>query len=250
MKFQEYLTESINDKGIMKAIILGGLSASGKSTVIRTVMLDGSFPIAISNTDKWTEYYSGGDWAKIGGKVKQLSNKDIQRYINSLRPVYVDSVSGNMTIFSRRVNILKALGYDVKMVFVKTGKRTSIKRVLDRNKGQSRQASTDFIKDTFDKFYCKGEYDTKGCTDSIAQYTKFLDEPPIIVDANDNMLIDDVVKKIHNKVVGFLKSPIKNKKGKLLIDYMRKNGYKYYNEVPEEWLQGHGFPRPKDISYY
>ena len=250
MKFSQYIQESINDKSIMKAVILGGLSASGKSTILRTVMMDGSIPIGISNTDKWTEYYHGGEWSKIGGQVKHLSNKVMQNYINSLRPIYIDTVSGNMTIFRRRIDILKNLGYDVRMVFVKTGKRTAIKRLLNRNKSQERQVDPKFTRDTFDKFYCKGEYKSKGCMDSISQFTKILDEPPIIIDTNDNMLIDNVIKKVHNKVVGYLKSPIKNPKGKLLIDFMRKEGYKYYSEVPEEWLVGNGFPRPKDVSYY
>jgi len=48
----------------------------------------------------------------------------------------------------------------------------------------------------------------------------------------------------------YLGSPIKNKKGKKLIDHMKKNGYKYYREIPEEWLIGNGYPRLKDLIYY
>lgn len=248
MKFKEYLTESINDKGIMKAVILGGLSGSGKSTVVNTIITDGAFPIVTSNTDKWTDHFEG-DYITHRPKIKHLTSTQLINSLNSLLPIYIDTVSGNISIFKRRVNELRNIGYDVKMVFVEIDIETSLKRLENRNKQQNRQVDPQFAIDTFNRFYCKGEFKTPGCIDNIQQYSSVLGEKPIIV-KGDVLSFDKTAKKIYNKVVNFLKAPIKNKKGKLLIDFMKKNGYKYYNDVPEEWLVGHGFPKLKDIVYY
>ena len=86
MKFKEYLSESINDKGIMKAIILGGLSASGKTTIINKIITDGSFPISIPNTDIWTEYYKG-EYESNRLKIKKLTSTQMMFAINSLLPI-------------------------------------------------------------------------------------------------------------------------------------------------------------------
>jgi hypothetical protein len=50
MKFNQYLTEGINDKGIFKAIFMGGSSASGKSYVIKQIS-SGSISPRLVNTD-------------------------------------------------------------------------------------------------------------------------------------------------------------------------------------------------------
>ena len=248
MKFKEYLSESINDKGIMKAIILGGLSASGKTTIINKIITDGSFPISIPNTDIWTEYYKG-EYESNRLKIKKLTSTQMMFAINSLLPIYIDTVSGNISIFKRRVNELKNMGYDIKMVFVETDIDIALKRVIKRNKETKRQVPIEFIKDTYNKFYCKGKYKTPGCTDSITQFASVLGEKPIII-KGDVISFDKTSQKIYNKVVKFLNSSVKNKKGKILLDFMRKEGYKYYNDIPKEWLIGHGYPRLNDITYY
>ncbi len=248
MKFKQYLKESINDKGIMKAIILGGLSGSGKTTVINTIITDGSFPIVTSNTDKWTEHYQG-DYETNRPKIKHLTQVNLLNSINSLLPIYIDTVSGNISIFKRRVNELRNIGYDIKMVFVKINLKTSLDRLDKRNKSQQRQVDPQYAIDTFNRFYCKDKYKTPGCIENMKQYTSILGEKPIIVNG-DVITFDKTSKKVYNKVVQFLNAPLKNPKGKKLLDYMKKNGYKYYNDVPEEWLRGHGYPRLTEIVYY
>ena len=245
MKFKEYIIESINDKGIFKAIILGGLPAAGKTTVIKKVISNGSFPISIPDADYWTEKH-GGVWSP---ENKRLTNSTYHMTINSLRPLYIDTVSGNPEDFKNRVNDLKSIGYDVDMVFVDIDVETAIKRVKKRNIQQNRQVSTQYIINTYNKIYGGGKYKKIDATPLFKQYSKILGKSPIIVNGKVTEW-NDTTKKVYNKVTNFLKSPIKNKKGQKLVDFMRKKGYKYYMDIPEEWLIGNGYPRLNSISYY
>jgi len=237
MRFQQYITESINDKGILKCVMLGGLSASGKSTIMRKI-LDGNIPIKSVNTDKFTEYFDpkNQNWKKYGKKTKDLTNKELVFHLNSLLPIYLDSVSANIDDFKRRLKIIKNMGYDVSMLFVNTSKRTSIKRSINREKSGGREVIPKHIKDTYDKFFCKGTYDTPDCAPPLGVFTSILGAENItIVNNNDNMVTDKVVNDLYKKMYKYYMQPVKNEKGKKLLDYMKKNGYKYYNEVPKEW---------------
>ncbi len=245
MRFKQYITESINDKGIMKAVILGGLPTAGKTTVIKSIISNGSFPIGVPDGDYWTEKHND-QWTE---REKFLTNSQYLMTINGLRPIYIDTVSGNPEDFKNRVRDLRDVGYDVTMVFVDLDLSSALERNTKRNKEQVRQVPDRFIKNTFDKFYMKGKYDTIGATPMFKQFSKILGKKPIVVDGKD-LSWNDTNKKVYNKVTKFLSSPIKNKKGKQLVDYMRKKGYKYYMDVEDEWLIGHGYPRLQSLSYY
>jgi len=246
MRLQQYINESINDKGIMKAIILGGMPNSGKSTVIKSVMSNGSFPISIPDADYWTEKH-GGVWSS---ENKRLAYSTYIITINGLRPIYLDTVSGNFSDFKTRYRDLKDIGYDVTMVFVDLDLETAIKRGEKRNKLQKRQVPLKHIKDTYDSIYGKGKYKSFGSTPLFKQYSSLLGHDPIIVSGDNSTEWNDINKKVYNQVTKFLSDPIKNPKGKKLVDYMKQNGYKYYMDVPKEWLISHGYPLLKDISYY
>lgn len=61
MRLSKYLlTESINDKGIFKAIFMAGTPGAGKSYVINKIN-DGKIQPRIVNTDKLTEYFGKGE---------------------------------------------------------------------------------------------------------------------------------------------------------------------------------------------
>ncbi len=246
MRFQQYIIESINDKGIMKAVILGGMPNSGKSTVIKNVISDGSYPISIPDADYWTEKHDG-KWLEDN---KRLAYSTYIITINGLRPLYLDTVSGNFADFKTRYRDLTDIGYDVTMVFVDLDLETALERGEKRNKSQKRQVSLKYIKDTYDSIYGKGKYKSFGSTPLFKQYSSLLGHTPIIVDGSVSKDWNDITKKSYNEVIKFLASPIKNPKGKKLVDYMKKMGYKYYMDIPKEWLISHGYPLLKDISYY
>ena len=249
MRLQQYLNESINDKGLLKSVIFGGLPASGKSTIIKKILSDGTYSIKVINTDKWTELYNG-DYVNNRQKIKHLSRKEVLNGVNSLRPLYFDTVSSNMAIFKRRVQGLENLGYDTRMIFADISYDTAVERVIARNKRIKRQVDLSFVKQSFEKFYGTGKFSGIDKIPLFKQFQLILGQKNVIVVNSKNLSFNDTNKKVYNSVMRYLGSPLKNKKGKKLLDYMRKNGYKYYNEVPDEFLIGNGFTLLKDIKYY
>jgi len=248
MRFQNYINESINDKGILKAVMLGGMPAAGKTTIVKKIITDGSFPIKVVNTDKWTEHF-GGDYVHNKTAIKKLSKTDYILTLNSLLPLYLDTTSGNLGIFKKRTDELKQMGYDVAMVFADIDVDTAIERVKERNKKIKRQVDIEFIRQKYDTFYDSGKYKSITDTPFYKQLTSILGSRPIVVNTKD-LSWNTINKKIYNKVVKYLGSGIKNPRGQKLVDFMKKNGYKYYKDIPEEWLMKNGYPRLQDITYY
>ena len=248
MRLQQYLTESINDKGILKSVMLGGMPAAGKTTIVKQVITDGTFPIKVVNTDKWTEYFKG-DYSDNRAKIKKLSKTDYINTLDSLLPLYLDTTSGNLSIFKKRTDELRMFGYDVKMVFADIDVETAIERVKVRNKKIKRQVDTDFIRQKFDTFYGGKDHTSIVDTQFYKKISNILGERPIVVNTKD-LSWNKATKKVYNVVSKYLNSPVKNKRGQILIDYMKKNGYIYYREVPQEWLIDNGYPLLSDITYY
>ena len=63
--FKEFLNEGINDKGLYKAVFLGGTPGSGKSYVQKQVK-DGTIEPRIVNTDKFIEFLANKRNIDIG----------------------------------------------------------------------------------------------------------------------------------------------------------------------------------------
>jgi len=60
MKLQQFIiNESINDKGILKSVFMGGTPGAGKSYVLKKIT-DGNVNPRIVNTDTWTEFLKVG----------------------------------------------------------------------------------------------------------------------------------------------------------------------------------------------
>lgn len=237
MRLLEYINESINDKALMKAVFFVGYPGSGKTTISRLVT-DGSLPIMVVSSDIWTEFYGDHkgrtEWSDIGSKVKSFTITGLKTNTDGLLPVFVDTTGANIDNFRNRVNILKDIGYDVSMVIVDVKPETSVERVQKRNKEMTRQVDTDFLLKAHQQI-----------TKVLPKFKQLV--PDHITVKNDNLTDADVLKA-YRKVVKFFNKPIQNEKGKKLVDYMRKQGYKYYREVPEEWKRSNGYPDITDNS--
>lgn len=227
MRLTSLLSESINDKAIFKALFVAGFPGSGKTTMIKAVH-DGSLPVMQVNSDVWTEYYMKFDrraWDDIGKLVKRHSLSNVYHNLNALLPLYVDSTGTNPNMFKRRVEILTEYGYDLKMIMIDVDIETSKARAKKREEGGGRVVDMKYIDKAYDQI--KGD---------IGMYKKNIPDYKTIRN-NDGEFGPKFLKKISNEVFSFFSSPIKNQKGKDIVDFMRKNGYKYYNEIPEEVKQ-------------
>lgn len=218
MRFKDFMSESIEDKGIFKAVFMAGTPGSGKSYVIKRIN-SGVIEPRIVNTDIWTEWFGDGgsvDWKEYGGRIKLLSKKQLSLYLNSLLPLWVDGTSGNPPAMMRRNGILKSLGYDTAMIWIDT----PLEDALERNRNRKRVVDEDMIKRMYDKVSSLKPY----YVSEFSNFTEILN--------GEGELIDKTIISAYRKMEKFFNSPIQNPIGKEFEDTMRKNKWKYMSEVP------------------
>jgi predicted kinase len=231
MRLQTFINESINDKAILKSVFFVGYPGAGKTTIIKKIK-DASMPVVSISTDIWTEFYGDKygvtDWGRIGDRAKELTVADLINKVNGMFPIFVDTTGADVGRFAKRVQLLRDIGYDVSLIVVDVDFKTSMDRVSLRNTNIKRQVSQEFIKRAYSSI-----------SKSIPVFKSVIPDHKTVVNKN---MSDEETIKVYNMIMKKLNSPVENDKGKKLLDYMRKNGYKYYNEIPLQWREENGYP--------
>ena len=120
MTFKQFIDESINDKGILKAVFVVGIPGAGKSYTIK--QLTGGVAPKIVNTDKATEFLSkkfeiesnSETWKSFfRDKTRPMTTAMLTNYLNGMLPLFVDGTSNDVSNVLGRAGILESLGYDV-----------------------------------------------------------------------------------------------------------------------------------------
>ena len=223
LSFKEFIAESIEDKGILKAVFLAGSPGAGKSYTVSKIA-DGSIEPRIVNTDKFFEFLSskakqklstveGADeaWEFMSDKTKHLTMSSLGQYLNSMLPLIIDGTSSNPNNLLMRVGILESLGYDVSMVYVKTDLDTAIKRVNSRN----RKVPEEFIVKVFNEMQESEDF-YKG------KFSTFVE-----INNNDGELTDAAITAAFKKMRSFYTQDVKNPVGKRIVDQLRDEKQKY-----------------------
>lgn len=227
MKFLNYIdsfiNESINDKGIFKAIFVCGSPGAGKSYTI-SKLTSGSISPRVVNTDRYTEYFGKGfnlsaeQWSYYSSKIKELNINQLTHYINSMLPLWIDSTSSNPQNTLKRIGILESYGYDTACVWINTSLETSLRR----NSQRKRQVPENFIKETYEKIQkLKPFYKNK--------FSHFWE-----VNNDDGELTNEVILSAFKVVTKFYSSPLENPIGQMFIDELKKGKGKYLNDI-EFW---------------
>lgn len=223
MRLQQYINESINDKGILKSIFLGGSPGAGKSHTL-TKISSGDINPKVVNTDTWTEFLKAFKydlWSKVEDKIKYLTKTQLALYLNSMLPLWIDGTSANPSSLLRRKGILSSIGYDTAMVWVNTSLETSIKRAKKRE----REVPEEIIRDIYEKSVNLKPYYKK-------EFRDFW-----VINNDDGELTDKVVLNSFKKTTSFFSSPLKNPIGIKLIDDMKEMGHKYLTDTEQYDMQ-------------
>lgn len=219
--FKQFVAESINDRGIMKAVFVIGLPGAGKSYTINKIR--GQVSPVVVNTDKSAEFLSKklgveiskDTWAQFADKTATMTKEQLAQYINGLLPMFVDGTSNDVSNILHRIGILESLGYDVGVVFVSASIETAMKRAAERAEKIGRHVDEDFIRHVHEQNEENKEY--------LASKVGFFKE---VVNDTDE-LTDAVLLQAFKKVQSFFDQPVKNPVGKRTLEKMKEEKAKY-----------------------
>lgn len=217
MNFRNFLQESIEDKGILKAAFLAGSPGAGKSYTY-SELKSGQIEPRIINTDNAYPLFkdSWNEWVKIKTKVLSITESKLLSTVNSMLPIVVDGTSNSTSSVLRRVGILESIGYDASlMVFVNTNLEVAIKRASKRE----RNVDSNFINRIYKEINeAKDFYKSK--------FPIFIE-----ISNNDGELNNAVINSAFKKMMSYYLSPVKNPVGKRIISKMKEKRLKYL--IPE-----------------
>jgi dephospho-CoA kinase len=218
--FKTYITEGINDAGILKAVFIIGLPGAGKSYTAKK--LKGAVSPKVVNTDIAAEFsafkkdlnVSASTWPELEDASIRITRKALEGYVNSMLPLFVDGTSNNVSNILHRIGILESVGYDVGIVFVHASLETAIRRAEARSKLDGRVVSLEFIK-SVDKVNLENAKYLQSKVDFFKQLE------------NDGELDNKLMQDIFKSVQGFFKEPVKNPVGKRHLEQMKDDSEKY-----------------------
>jgi adenylate kinase len=220
--FKQFLDESINDRGILKAMFVVGIPGAGKSYTVS--QLKGTISPRVVNTDRATEYLSkklgiesnDQTWKTVfRDRTRPITTNALAGYLNGMLPLFVDGTSNDVSNILGRAGILESLGYDVGMVFVDADLDIAKERAKKRGEDIGRHVNTDFIEKVHalaadNKEYFRGKFG-------------FFKE----IKNNPGELDDAAMKKIFNEVSGFFEAPVENPVGKRTLEKLQTEKQKY-----------------------
>ena len=148
-KFQQYITEGVYDPSIFKAFFLAGGPGSGKSWVsknalggmgLKVIDSDGAF-VSKLKKEKMTLNFAAHDEKEIikrdaiRSRSKQIAGMQMKMALEGRLGLIIDSTARDVEKIQQQAQNLRAIGYDIHMVFV----NTSLEVALERNRSRPRQ---------------------------------------------------------------------------------------------------------------
>lgn len=222
MPLLQQLTESINDRGLFKAVFILGIPGAGKSTIIKQ-LTDGTVNPRIVNTDKQVEFMDRqgkidasdpNHWQDVGDKVQKLTVSQLALYVNGMLPLFVDTTSSSSQAVLRRKGLLESLGYDVMAVWVDVNVDTARQRVRSRN--SQRHVDDEHVVRSH-------EHATKTRDFVLSRF----DQSIVVDNSTDGINVDT---KVFNAIKRFYLSPLVNPMGAEHIEQLRAKNEKYLSD--------------------
>jgi predicted ABC-type ATPase len=210
---EQYMIEGVHDKGIFKAVFLGGGPGSGKDYVLSNT-LDGHGLTEI-NSDKALEYLMD----KEDLDMKMPESEEEQRNAVRKRAKNVTELRQRLALHGRNGIIingtgddpekykkikekLEALGYETKMVMVNTEDEVSRQRNVERGQRGGRTVPEDIRKEKWDAVQASRVEHAKTFGDSYSEFDNSEDlrsAPPEVVQAKTKEM-QDIFKDVQKFV--------------------------------------------------
>lgn len=146
IKFKKFITEGVDDPAIFKAVFLAGGPGSGKSFIVgktglpalglKVVNSDDAYEAAMKKAgmEMSPDNIFSVKGQDIRGRAKALTGKKQARYLMGRLGVVVDGTGKEFDKVKKQAMAMKALGYDVAMIFVNTDLDTAISRDKARSR--------------------------------------------------------------------------------------------------------------------
>lgn len=156
--FKSFLSEGVNDPAIFKAIFLAGGPGSGKSFIVgktgltsmgyKVVNSDDAFEAAMKKVDMdmTPDNIFSPKGQELRGKAKKLTGKKEERYLKGRLGLVVDGTGKDPDKIAEQAKKVKAMGYDVAMIFVNTDLDTAISRDAKRARTLGEKGVTEYWK--------------------------------------------------------------------------------------------------------
>lgn len=214
------LQESVNDKGLFKAVFVCGIPGAGKSYTTNK-LTDGAIQPRIVNSDKVYEFlgkkgatdikHADKAWTEVGSKVMQTTSNQLAQYINGMLPLFIDSTSSSPANLLRRKGILESFGYDCALVWVDVDLQTA----LTRAKQREREVPEEFIRATYEEAMKAREY-------LVSRFDLVLP-----LSNSDGQLTDQVLQTAFKSTAAFFNGELQNYIGVNTLTKLKADGGKY-----------------------
>lgn len=232
MGFKKFLQESINDKNLLKAVILAGGPGSGKSFVAEK-MFKGQ--VSFVNSDlPFEQFLKKADLSFIidaddedtyekqmvqREKAKRLTTNKMYHLINGLLPLIIDGTGKNVDKITSQKEELEKLGYDVSMVFV----NTNLDVAQERNQERERVVDPKIVEKLWN-----------GVQRNIGKFQSMFKNNFIVVDNNERLSgksLTDFNVKLAKESMKMINSPLQNHVGTALIKRLKLHKKKYMSDL-------------------
>jgi len=208
-QYKDFVNEGPNDPAIFKAIFLAGGPGSGKSFMVgQTSLATHGFKIVNSDIaferamekagltmDPETIFTVQGQ--AIRDRAKRLTGIQFERYVEGRLGLVIDGTGKDEEKIRNQAMNLKALGYDVAMIFVNTDLDTAIKR----NDERQRSLPTTTVVTLW-----------KAVQKNIGRFQGFFKNNMLILDNSDGTQLTNVAQQGYKWGKAFADKPVTNPK--------------------------------------
>lgn len=217
--FIDYLQEGVNDPAIFKAVFLAGGPGSGKSFIVgktalpalgfKVINSDEAFENALKKAgltmDPEDIYSLKGQEIRNNSKV--ITGKKMHLAVNGRLGLVIDGTGKNYEKIQKQAQYLRALGYDVAMVFVNTDLETA----MSRNKARARSLPDDEVQKMW-----------SDVQRNIGKFQNFFGRNMFIVDNSDSANWQGSTNSIYKRIGQWSREEPKSPIAKKWIKQQRK----------------------------